>query len=304
MLNDLQKEIIELKEEKNAIILAHNYQKKKVQEIADFIGDSLELCQKASQIEDKDIVVFCGVDFMAETAHILNPNKKILIPNAEADCPMANMLSADQIREAKKQYPDAAVALYVNSTADAKAESDILVTSGNAKKVINTIDEDTVLFGPDTNLAKYTEQFTDKKIIPIPGDGHCFVHKMFTIEDIEKAREKYPDAQIIVHPECNKEVQDAADYVLSTGGMMKHVKENDGVFVLGTEVDMISRLELEVPDKEYYPLREDAVCGTMKLHTLKLIKECLENEEPEIKLSDKKTKKCRKSVERMLEASK
>ena len=305
MLSKLQKEIIELKDKKNAIILAHNYQRKEIQEIADFLGDSLELCIKASEIKDKDILVFCGVDFMAETAYILNPDKKILIPDRDADCPMANMLSKSEIEEAKEKYPNAAVVLYVNSTADAKAESDLLVTSGNVKKIINVLDEDTVLFGPDANLAKYTEDFTDKKLIPIPGDGHCYVHKMFTVDDIESAREKYPNAQILVHPETNKEVQLAADYVLSTGGIMTHIKESShDEFVLGTEIDIISRLELEVPDKTYYPLREDAICETMKYHTLEKLKACLEEESPEIVLSDELVEKCKKPVNRMLEASK
>ena len=289
MLSKLQKEIIELKDKKNAIILAHNYQRKEIQEIADFLGDSLELCIKASEIKDKDILVFCGVDFMAETAYILNPDKKILIPDRDADCPMANMLSKSEIEEAKEKYPNAAVVLYVNSTADAKAESDLLVTSGNVKKIINVLDEDTVLFGPDANLAKYTEDFTDKKLIPIPGDGHCYVHKMFTVDDIESAREKYPNAQILVHPET----------------IMTHIKESShDEFVLGTEIDIISRLELEVPDKTYYPLREDAICETMKYHTLEKLKACLEEESPQIVLSDELVEKCKKPVNRMLEASK
>lgn len=304
MLSDLQKEIIDLKEKKNAIILAHNYQRKEIQEIADFLGDSLELCIKATQIKDKDIIVFCGVDFMAETAYILNPDKKILIPDARADCPMANMLSAEQIKEAKKQYPDAAVALYVNSTAEAKAESDILVTSGNATKVANSINEDVILFGPDTNLAEYTQNFVDKEIIPIPGDGHCYVHKMFNAGDIAFKKEEHPNAEVIVHPESNIEVQKAADLVLSTGGMLKHIKEsNKKEFILGTEVDMVSRIELEVPDKKCYPLLDDAVCKTMKLHTLEKIKDCLLNEEPQIKVPDNLAKKSKKSIEKMLKAS-
>ena len=253
MNSELQKEIIQLKEDKNAIILAHNYQPKEVQEVADFLGDSLELCIKAKEIEDKDIIVFCGVDFMAETAYMLNPDKKVLIPDIDAECPMAHMLTGEQVREAKEKYPDAAVCLYVNSLGEAKAEADILCTSGNVKKVVASIEQDTILFGPDTNLGEFVQPFTDKKIIPIPGDGHCYVHKLFHKEDIEDARKKYPNADIIIHPESNKEVQEMADYVLSTGGMLSHVKESDNdEFVIGTEVDLITRLKSEFPDKTYY----------------------------------------------------
>ncbi|WP_297979298.1 quinolinate synthase NadA [uncultured Methanobrevibacter sp.] len=305
MYSPLQKEIIQLKEEKNAIILAHNYQPKEIQEIADFLGDSLELCIKAQEIEDKDIIVFCGVDFMAETAYMLNPDKKVIIPDIDAECPMAHMLTGDQVREAKEKYPDAAVCLYVNSLGEAKAESDILCTSGNVKKVVESIEEDTILFGPDTNLGEFVKPFTDKKIIPIPGDGHCYVHKLFHKEDIEDARKKYPNAEIIIHPESNKEVQEMADYVLSTGGMLSHIKNSDKKeFVVGTEVDLITRLEAEIPDKTYYPLLEGAICKTMKLHTLEKLKNCLINEEPRIIVPEDIAEKSISAVERMLEASK
>ena len=207
MLTDLQKEIIDLKNEKNAIILAHNYQPKEIQEIADFLGDSLELCIKASEIDDKDLVVFCGVDFMAETAFILNPNKKILIPDIGAECPMAHMLSSQEVKNAKEKYPDAAVVLYVNYLAEAKAQADILCTSANALKVVESLKEDKILFGPDNNLGKFVAKQTNKEIILIPEGGHCYVHKMFHKGDIAFAKEKYPNAEIIVHPECNEEVQ-------------------------------------------------------------------------------------------------
>lgn len=242
MLTDLQKEIIDLKNEKNAIILAHNYQPSEIQEIADFLGDSLELCIKASEIEDKDLIVFCGVDFMAETAYILNPDKKIIIPDIEAECPMAHMLSSKQVKEAKN-HPDAAVVLYVNSLADAKAEADILVTSANALKVVESLDQDKILFGPDNNLANFARKQTKKEIIPIPEGGHCYVHKMFHKGDIAFTKEKYPNAEVIVHPECNMEVQSLADHVLSTGGMISHAKESDNnEFIIGTEIDLITRL--------------------------------------------------------------
>ena len=305
MTNELQNEIIQLKEEKNAIILAHNYQPKEIQEIADFLGDSLELCIKAKEVDDKEIIVFCGVDFMAETAYMLNPEKKVLIPDMEAECPMAHMLTGEQVKEAKEMYPDAAVCLYVNSLGEAKAQADILCTSGNVRKVVDSIEQDTILFGPDNNLGEFVQPFTDKKIIPIPGDGHCYVHKLFHKEDIEDARKKYPNADIIIHPESNKDVQELADYVLSTGGMLSHVRDSPkDEFVLGTEVDMITRLKSEFPDKTYYPLLEGAICKTMKLHTLEKVRDCLKNEEPRIVVPEEIAEKSINAIERMLEASK
>ncbi len=305
MLSKLQKEIINLKEEKNAVILAHNYQTKEIQEVADFIGDSLELCIKAKKIENKDIIVFCGVDFMAETAYILNTDKKIIIPDETAECPMAHMLTGQQVKEAKKKYPNAAVCLYVNSLGEAKAESDILCTSGNVMKVINSLDEDTILFGPDNNLGDFVREKTNKKIIPIPGDGHCYVHKMFKEEDIKKARENYPNAEILIHPESNKSVQDLADVVLSTGGMLSYIKNsNNNEFVIGTEIDLISRLKSEIPNKTYYPLVKSAICETMKYHTLEKLRDCIKNEAPIIKVPEYIVKRSLDSVERMLEVSK
>ena len=305
MTNELQNEIIQLKEEKNAIILAHNYQPKEIQEIADFLGDSLELCIKAKEVDDKEIIVFCGVDFMAETAYMLNPEKKVLIPDIEAECPMAHMLTGEQVKEAKEMYPDAAVCLYVNSLGEAKAQADILCTSGNVRKVVDSIEQDTILFGPDNNLGEFVQPFTDKKIIPIPGDGHCYVHKLFHKEDIEDARKKYPNADIIIHPESNKDVQDLADYVLSTGGMLSHVRDSPkDEFVIGTEVDLITRLKSEFPDKTYYPLLEGAICKNMKLHTLEKVRDCLKNEEPRIVVPDEIAEKSINAIERMLEASK
>jgi len=304
MLNDLQNEIKHLKEEKNAIIMAHNYQTGDIQEIADFMGDSLELCIKASEIEDKDLVVFCGVDFMAETAAILNPDKKILIPDRQAECPMANMLPASEVIKAKKRFSDAAVVLYVNTLAEAKAEANILCTSSNAVKIVESLDENRILFGPDMNLAWYVSQQTNKEIIHIPENGHCYVHKMFTGE-IFFLREKYPDAEILVHPECDPEIQKMADYVLSTGGMVNHVKESPkNTFIIGTEVDMITRLKRENPEKTIIPALSEAICETMKLHTLQKIKNSLLNEEYLVTVDKKIADKARTAVERMIEVSK
>lgn len=304
MLNELQKEIIQLKKDKNAIILAHNYQIGDIQEIADFVGDSLGLCIKATEITDSDLVVFCGVDFMAETAYILNPYKKIVLPDREAECPMAHMLPADEIKRAKKKYPDAAVVLYVNTLAEAKAEADILCTSSNAVTVVESLSEDQILFGPDMNLASYVSRQVDKEIIPIPEGGHCYVHKMFHTGDIAFAKEKYPDAVLLVHPECDQEVQDVADEILSTGGMMQYVAQSDKqTFIIGTEIDMITGLKRENPDKTIIPLLSEAICDNMKLHTLEKVKNALLNEEYLVTVDKEIADKARNAVERMLKVS-
>ncbi len=304
MLNDLQKEIIKLKEEKNAIILAHNYQTGDIQDIADFIGDSLELCVKASQIEESELVVFCGVDFMAETAAILNPDKKILIPDVGAECPMAHMLPATEVRKAKEKYPDAATVLYINTLAEAKAEADIICTSSNAVSVVESLKEDRVLFGPDWNLAWYVSQHVDKEIIPIPENGYCYVHKMFNLGDLFFLREKYPDFEMLVHPECDPEVQEFADHVLSTGGMIRHVAASQrDAFIIGTEVDLVTRLRRENPKKTILPALSEAICETMKLHTLGKVKDSLINEKFVVKVDKKISNKARRAIERMLEAT-
>lgn len=305
MSNTIQEEILKLKEEKNAIILAHNYQPKEVQEIADFLGDSLELCIKASEIDDKDLVVFCGVDFMAETAYILNPDKKIVIPDLEAECPMAHMLPEEELLKAKEEHPDAGVILYVNSIAEAKQHADTLCTSANAVKVTESLKQDKILFGPDNNLANHVQKRIDKEIIPTPKGGHCYVHKLFHIEDVELKREQYPNAIIICHPECNEDVQEACDEVLSTGGMLRFIAGSDHEeFVIGTEIDMITRLNAEIPGKKLYPLLEGAICETMKLHTLEKVRDALKNESPEVKVPDEVANKSLKAVQHMLDASK
>ncbi|WP_296795960.1 quinolinate synthase NadA [uncultured Methanobrevibacter sp.] len=304
-MSSLQDEIKQLKEEKNAIILAHNYQPKEIQEIADFLGDSLELCIKASEIEDKDLVVFCGVDFMAETAYILNPDKKIVIPDLNAECPMAHMLPEEELLKAKEEHPDAGVILYVNSIAEAKQHADTLCTSANAVKVTESLKQDKILFGPDNNLANHVQKRIDKEIIPTPKGGHCYVHRLFHIEDVELKREQYPNAIIICHPECNQDVQEACDEVLSTGGMLRFIAGSDHEeFVIGTEIDMITRLNAEIPGKKLYPLLEGAICETMKLHTLEKVRDALKNEAPEVKVPEEVASKSLKAVQHMLEASK
>jgi quinolinate synthase len=305
MLNELQKEIIALKKDKNAIILAHNYQTGDIQEIADFIGDSLELCIKASKIKDTDMIVFCGVDFMAETAAILNPDKRIVLPDKNAGCPMAHMLTADELKTYKKRYPDAAVVLYVNTLAEAKAEADILCTSANAVKIVESLKEGRILFGPDMNLAWFvSHQLKDKEIIPAPEGGHCYVHKMFNLGDLYFLREKYPNADILVHPECDPEVQEYADYILSTGGMIKHVSEsNKKIFIIGTEVDLVTRLKRENPDKTIIPALKDAICENMKLTNLYKVKNALINQEFEVMVPQVTAEKAKVAIDRMLNAS-
>lgn len=304
MLNSVQKDINQLKREKNAILLCHNYQPKEVQDIADFIGDSLELCIKATQIKDKEIIVFCGVDFMAETAYILNTDKKILIPDTDAECPMANMLPANIVKEAKKKYPEAAVVLYVNTLAEAKAEADVVCTSSNALKIVQSLEEDTILFGPDKNLARYVSQHTDKTIIPIPDDGYCYVHNNLDPERLLVLKDKYPEAEVLVHPEANKRVQELADEIVSTGGMITHVKESDNnQFLIVTELDMCTRLNKEYPYKESIPAYDDAICETMKFHSLEKIKKCLITEENLVTVPEELIEDSLKAVTRMIELS-
>ncbi|WP_424354848.1 quinolinate synthase NadA [Methanobacterium sp. MBAC-LM] len=304
MLNDLQ-EIERLKKEKNAIILAHNYQTGDIQEIADFVGDSLELCIKASEIDESDIVVFCGVDFMAETAAILNPDKKILIPDNQAKCPMAYMLNAKDVKKFKKMYPDTAAVLYINTLAEAKAEAEILCTSSNAVKVVESVPQEKILFGPDRNLAWYVSKNVNKEIIPMPAQGYCYVHKLFDLGDLHFLRSKYHDAEILVHPECDPEVQNFADNVLSTGGMIRHVARSPKkTFIIGTEVDMVTRLKRENPDKTFIPALSGAICENMKLYAVKNVRKCLLNEKFEIKVDDNTAKKAKVAIKRMIEVSK
>ncbi|ASJ06408.1 quinolinate synthase NadA [Thermococcus pacificus] len=294
-------EIIRLKEERNAIIMAHNYQLPEIQDIADFLGDSLELARKAVNV-DAEVIVFAGVDFMAETAKILNPEKTVLLPTRRATCAMANMLKPEHIIEAKKRYPDAPVVLYVNSSAECKALADVTVTSANAAKIVGKLDSDVVIFGPDNNLAHYVAKRTGKTIIPIPEGGHCYVHRRFTLEDVERARKLYPNAKLMVHPECNPEVQEAADLIVSTGGMIRRAPEWNE-WVVFTEREMVYRLSKLYPDIKFHPAREDATCIGMKAITLNHIYESLRDMKYEVEVPKEIAEKARKAIERMLEMS-
>ncbi len=302
-ISDIQKKILELKEKKNALILAHNYQTEGVQEIADFVGDSLELCVQAQKIEDNDLIIFCGVDFMAETASILNPSKKVVLPNTNATCPMAAMLPLKTMRKAKANHPDAPIVLYINTSAEAKTLADITCTSANSVEIINSLEEDTILFGPDRNLAWHASQkISDKTIIPIPEDGHCYVHRFLGDgSEAMELKKQYPDAELLVHPECEPEFQLKADYVLSTGGIYKRCKESDSkVFIIGTEDGMITRLKREIPGKIFLPAKKYAECAAMKRISLENTYQAILQEKPEVKVPETTAEKARLPIERML----
>ncbi len=295
MLTD---DILRLKEEQNAVILVHNYQTGPIQDIADLLGDSLELSRAAART-NAEVVLFCGVDFMAETAAILSPKKRVIMPEAGASCPMAQMITAQNLIEFKKKRPLAAVVCYVNSTAEVKAESDICCTSANGVEVVNSLAEDEVIFVPDRNLAHYVSRHTENKIIP--WDGYCYVHDRYTREDVRKARTPHPKAELLVHPECRPEVVDEADYVYSTSGILRHVQESDaGEFIIGTEVGMNYRLKKEAPKKEFYPLSKGAVCLDMKKTTLTKVQKALETLEPRVVVPKDVADRARSAIERML----
>lgn len=291
-------EILALKKERHAIILAHNYQIPSVQDVADRIGDSLELSRAAASL-DEDVIVFCGVDFMAETAAILSPQKTVVLPVRGAWCPMAHMITPEQLRELKELYPEAAVVCYVNSTAEIKAESDICCTSANGVQVVNSLEESQVIFVPDRNLAAYVARHTSKQIIP--WDGYCYVHDNFTSEDVMAARALHPQAEVLVHPECRPEVIDRADFVYSTAGMARHVRSSEAPeFIIGTEVGMIYRLVKENPEKAFFSLSERAICQNMKKTNLENVLRALQTLEPRVSVPEEIASRARRSIERML----
>ncbi len=299
----LNEKISQLKEDKNAVLLAHNYQIEPVQLAADYLGDSLGLARKSAETE-ADIVVFAGVGFMAETASMLSPDKKILLPSETAECRMAGMLPAEKVRQAKEEHPDAAVVLYVNTFASARAEADVTCTSSNAVEIVKALEEDEIIFGPDQNLAWYVSQNTEKEIITVPDEGHCYVHRMFSSEDVEVLRDENPEAEILVHPESDPEVQKLADYICSTGQMMERAKESESEkFIIGTETGLVQRLNREFSDKEFIPLLEDAVCEGMKKHDLEKIYKSLKDEKYEVEVPPEIAERAKKSTEKMLELS-
>lgn len=301
-MEELKNRIKELKEEKNAVIMAHYYVRDEVQEIADFVGDSYFLSEKATQI-DADIIVLCGVKFMGESAKILNPDKKVLLPAKDADCPMAHMASVDKINEMREKYDDLAVVCYVNSTAELKSASDVCVTSANADKIVKALPNQNIFFIPDQNLAAHIAKSTDKNIIL--NDGYCHVHHSLTGEEIVKAKEARPDALVLAHPECRQEVLQYADYIGSTSGIIKFATESDAKeFIVVTELGVMYELKRRNPEKKFYAAGNVQICPNMKKITLENIIEVLENETSEVILSDELIEKAYAPMKRMLELAK
>ncbi|MBL7126255.1 MAG: quinolinate synthase NadA [Dehalococcoidales bacterium] len=294
----LVEKILKLKKERNAVILAHNYQLGEVQDIADFVGDSLGLSQNAAKTE-ADVIVFCGVHFMAETAAITCPDMTVLLPDRHAGCPMANMITAEQLRQKKKELPNATVVCYINSTAAVKAESDICCTSANAVKVVESIDNDEVLFVPDQYLGHYVSTKTKKKIHLWP--GYCPTHARIQVQDITRLKKENPRAKVVVHPECRPDLIALADEVASTGGMVRYAHRDDvHEMIVGTEIGIIHRLKKENPGKKFIPVSEQAVCPNMKLITLEKVLWSLEEMRPVVKVSEAIRIKARATVDKML----
>src|SRR3990170_2021320 len=319
----LREEILQLKEQRKAIILSHNYQRDEVQEIADFVGDSLELSRTATTI-DCDIILFAGVTFMAESAAILSPDKKVLTTEMDALCPMADMIRVNSprhvrkefpgfenppsfifprefsLKDIRKKYPEAPVVAYVNTTADVKAESDICCTSANVVKVVDSLPDEKVICIPDKNLSLWAAKNTRKEIIA--WDGFCHVHERVSVGDVTKARAEHPEALFMAHPECRLDVLEMADHVTSTSGMLRFAKtSSEKEFIVGTEIGLLYRLRKENPDKVFYALREDMVCPEMKKTTLKSLLRALKEDTYLIKLPDEIRIPAKRALDRMLE---
>jgi len=296
----IQEKILKLKKEKNAIILAHIYQDGAVQDIADYTGDSLGLAKKAVEIES-DVIVFCGVRFMAESAKILNPDKTVLLPVIDAGCPMADMVTGEDVLEHKRQHPGAAVVCYVNSTADTKAECDICCTSSNAVRVVKSLKEDKIIFVPDENLGSYVaDQVPEKEIIL--HKGYCIVHKRVLVDEVKKAKSARPNAKLLVHPECTPDVVAQADFVGSTAQIIDYAKESENdEFIISTEMGILHVLEKENPNKKFYMASPKLVCVNMKKTHIEDVLRSLETMEHEIILDEDLMGKAKKSLDRMLE---
>lgn len=298
----LKKKIEKLKKKRNAVIIAHNYQRDEVQDIADISGDSLALAQAAVRT-DAAVIVFCGVHFMAESAAILNPGKMVLLPVVEAGCPLADMITVEKLRAKRKMYPDAAVVCYVNTSAEIKAESDITCTSSNAVEIVRSLKEKRIIFVPDKNLGRYVQsQVPDKEIIL--WEGFCPTHIRVQEEDIIKTKKEYPDAEVIAHPECNPEVLALSDHICSTGGMFKYVKQSKSKkFIISTEAGMLYKLQKENPDKQFYLPTQNLVCANMKLITLGWVAHSLEKLVYEVKVADNVREKALRSLDKMLQVT-
>jgi quinolinate synthase len=296
---ELTEKIKTLKKKRGAVILAHNYQLPEVQDIADYTGDSLELSRIASSLKE-DVIVFCGVHFMAETAAILSPKKTVLIPDLNAGCPMADMITAEDVRKLRKEHPNAVVVAYVNTSAAVKAEVDVCCTSANAVKVVAALkDKPEIIFIPDKHLAEYVSNHLKRKMIV--WDGFCPTHVRIMAEDIKKQKALHPKAKVFVHPECRTEVIEVADAVYSTSGICKAMKESkDKEFIIGTENELLHRLRKENPDKKFYPASDLAICPNMKQITLEKIVWSLEDMQYQIKIPEDIRKRAKKSVDEMV----
>ena len=311
-VKQIQKEILKLKKKESTTILAHYYQSLEIQEIADHIGGSLGLSRLANEA-NTEYIIFAGVDFMAETASILNQDKKVLIPNPESCCPMAAYLTPDKVEKYRLNNPNLPIVVYVNSTAAVKAESDICCTSANAVKIVKRISSEfntkAVLFGPDANLGDYVERKSGIKCIKMPEEGNCYVHSQLTIDDMEKIRIAYPKGQILVHPECVREVRELADFIGSTGQMYNLVKNNtssENDFCIGTEKGLMERMAQDFPNKNFHLISEKLLCYNMKKNTIELMRYILDNlDDPmfEVKVPPEIAKKALKPIEKMLEYS-
>lgn len=294
IVEDIQR----LKAERNALILAHNYQLPDVQDMADFTGDSLELARKATEVV-ADVIVFCGVHFMAETAAILNPGKTVLMPDARSGCPMADMLTDEQLREFKARHPGAKVVCYVNSTAEVKAESDCCCTSGNAVRIVRHYDGEEVIFVPDQHLGSVVEEILGRKLILWP--GYCPTHARLDPRDILELKAAHPAALALAHPECPKPVRMVSDHILSTGQMCTFVKENPArEFIVATEEGLLHRLRKENPGKTFHRVSPFAVCPNMKRNTLEKVLFCLRDMQPVIQVDEPIASLARRSIEQML----
>ncbi len=296
--------IMRLKRERRAVILAHNYQRPEIFEVAEFIGDSLELARKAREVQSAEVIVFCGVHFMAETAKVFNPERKVLLPDLRAGCSLADSVTAEALAERKdelkKIYPDLKVVSYVNCTADVKALSDSCCTSANATRIIDAIDSDNILFVPDKNLANYVQSQSRKNIIS--WDGNCYVHHQITPEEVMRVKNAIPGLEVIAHPECRKDVLDLADAVLSTSAMMRYAKASKAdKFLIVTECGLSDRLLMEIPDKQFF--KSCKLCRYMKMITLDGVLDSLRNLRYEITLEDEVREGARRALERMLELS-
>lgn len=295
----LQDKIRSLLDKRNAVLLAHNYQRPEVQDVADLCGDSLELSIKASET-DAEVIVFCGVHFMAETASILCPDKKVLLPVSSAGCPMADMITAEQLREKKQEMPDVVVISYVNTTAEVKAESDLCCTSANAIQVANSVDPALpILMTPDKNLARYTKKHTDRKISY--WDGYCVYHNNLTVEQVKRVKKGHPEAVFLAHPECRPEVLELADEAKSTSGMITYAANSDQrEFIIGTETGILYPLSKANPDKQFFPADPNMICTDMKKTGLMEVLRALEILEPEVKVPEEIRVRAKTAVDRML----